>query len=136
MHMVHLGMADEVLRSPDIWLCVSCYSCSSRCPQNVRTTDVIAELRSLSIARGLAKDKEAAFSQIFVDVLKRYGRMYEPEVLLRFDATGISPGELVKQAGLGIRMFRKGKLGLRPERIDGIDELSAIVDWAKEGQGP
>ena len=135
MHMVHLGMAEEVLRSQDIWLCVSCYSCAARCPQNVQITDVMATLRSLAIARGLARDKEATFSQVFVNVLARYGRMFEPEVLLRYDATGISPGDLMKQAGLGLRMFRKGKLSLRPERIDGTTELAAIVAWAREGGG-
>jgi len=134
MHMIHLGMAEEVLRSQDIWLCVSCYSCAARCPQGVEITEVMAALRNLAIARGLAKDKEATFSQIFVKVVQRYGRMYEPEMLLRYDASGISLGDLVKQAELGLRMLRKGKIGLLPERIEQVEELLEIIAGASEGE--
>ena len=136
MRMAYLGMAEAVLNSPDIWLCVSCYSCTTRCPQGVQITDVMATLRSLALARGITNDKEAAFSRVFVDVLARYGRMFEAEVLLRYDASGVSPGDLIKQAGLGLRMFRKGKIGLRPTRIEGADEVARIVEWAKEGETP
>ena len=136
MHMAYLGMADAVLSSPDIWLCVSCYSCAARCPQGVQITDVMATLRSLAIKRGITKDKEAAFSRVFVDVLARYGRMFEAEVLLRYDASGVSTGDLLKQAGLGLRMFRKGKVGLRPTRIEEADEVARIVEWATSGGTP
>lgn len=131
MHMIRLGLADQVLRSRDIWLCVSCFSCSSRCPQQVDISEVMSVLRNLSIARGVAKDEEAIFSRTFVDVLQRHGRMYEMEVLLRYYAS--KPGlsglvGLVKQAGLGIGMLRKGKIALRPERIEDTDELKQLAE--------
>jgi len=131
MHMIRLGLADQVLRSRDIWLCVSCFSCSSRCPQQVDISEVMSVLRNLSIARGVAKDEEAIFSRTFVDVLQRHGRMYEMEVLLRYYAS--KPGlsglvGLVKQAGLGIGMFRKGKIALRPELIEDTDELKQLAE--------
>jgi heterodisulfide reductase subunit C len=130
MHMIRLGLADQVLRSRDIWLCVSCFSCSSRCPQRVEICEVMSVLRNMSIARGVAKDEEAIFSQTFVDVLQRHGRMYEMEVLLRYYAS--KPGlsgllGLIKQAGLGMSMFRKGKISLRPERIENADELKELA---------
>jgi heterodisulfide reductase subunit C len=130
LHMAHLGLADKVLRSRDIWLCVSCYSCAARCPQGLEITDMMASLRSLSLAQGLAKDKEATFSQVFVKVLGRYGRLYEPEVLLRYLAaeTGLADlPDLLKLAKLGLRMFRKGKIALRPERIENVEELAEIA---------
>lgn len=130
MHMIRLGLADQVLRSRDIWLCVSCFSCASRCPQQVEISEVMSVLRNLSIAKGVAKDEEATFSQTFVNVLQRHGRMYELEVLLRYYAS--KPGlagllALLKQAGLGIGMFRKGKISLRPERIENIEELKQLA---------
>ena len=135
MHMVHLGMADEVLSSHDLWYCVTCYSCATRCPQGIGITDVMIRLRNLANSRGLAKDRESVFSQVFVQVIGRYGRMYEPEVLLRYYAALSSPGGLLKQAGLGLRMFRKGKIGLIPERIDHIAEVAQIVAPARRGDG-
>jgi heterodisulfide reductase subunit C len=131
MHMIRLGLADQVLRSRDIWLCVSCFSCSSRCPQQVDISEVMSVLRNMSIARGVAKDEEAIFSQTFVDVLQRHGRMYEMEVLLRYYASKPGLGGLVglvKQAGLGMGMFRKGKISLRPERIENADELKQLAE--------
>ena len=126
MQMIRLGMVDTVLRSRDIWYCVSCYSCTARCPQGILGANVMAALRNMSIARGLAKDKEAAFSQSFVDVLQRRGRMYEPELLLRYFASDLDLGGLLKQAGVGLTMFRKGKIGLRPESIENAGELGEI----------
>ncbi|MGQ9554360.1 MAG: 4Fe-4S dicluster domain-containing protein [Anaerolineae bacterium] len=127
LHMVHLGLADQVLRSRDIWLCVSCYSCAARCPQGIEITDVMAALRSLAIAKGLAEDKEAAFSRAFVEVVQRHGRLYEPELLLRYYASEKAIADLLKQAGLGLKMLRKGKLPLRPERIENAQELREAV---------
>ncbi|MFB3896153.1 MAG: 4Fe-4S dicluster domain-containing protein, partial [bacterium] len=34
--MIRAGMRDEVLSSNTIWLCASCYSCSVRCPQEIK----------------------------------------------------------------------------------------------------
>jgi len=126
MHMVHLGLAEPVLASPDIWFCVSCYSCSVRCPQGIPIADVMSVLRNLSIARGLATDKEASFSQIFLQVLEEHGRMYEPEVLMRYYASVLDVESMVKIAPLGIEMFRKRKIGLLPERIANARELREI----------
>ena len=130
IHMIRLGLADQVLRSQDIWLCVSCASCSARCPQRVEIAEVMSVLRNLSIARGLATDEEAVFSQTFLNVLQRHGRMYEMEVLLRFFAR--KPGlsgvlGLLQQAGLGMNMFRKGKIALRPVHIAHAEELQTLA---------
>lgn len=127
MQMMRLGMTEKVLSSPDIWFCVSCYSCTARCPQGIEVADVMSALRNLSIAYGLAKDKEAIFSQVFVGTLQRYGRMYEPEVLLRFYTAQANLAGILKQAGLGLTMFRKGKIGLRPDRIENPAELKEIA---------
>ena len=123
MRMVRFGMAERVLGSQDIWLCVSCYSCAARCPQGIQIADVMAALRNLSLARGMARDREAAFSKAFVAVLGQYGRMYEPALLVRYYAAEARLADLARQVGLGLRMLRKGKIGLRPQRVQGIEEL-------------
>ena len=52
---VLLGMRKEVLSSPVIWRCVQCYSCSAKCPQNVKFRDVMKALREMAIAEGYVK---------------------------------------------------------------------------------
>ena len=136
LHMIHLGMADTVLPSHDIWMCVSCYSCNARCPQGIPVTDIMATLRNMAVARGLARDKEATFSRVFVDVLARYGRLCEWQVLLRYYAAeaGLSSVmSLMKQAGLGLTMFRKGKLKIRPDRVEDVQKLREFM--ARIGRG-
>jgi heterodisulfide reductase subunit C len=137
MHMVRLGLVDQVLRSQDIWVCVSCFSCAARCPQGIEISDVMSTLRNMSLAKGVARDEEATFSRTFVGVLQRYGRMHEMEVLLRYYAS--KPGvsslvSLMKQASLGMNMFRKGKIVLRPERIKHADEVAEIVTRMSGGK--
>jgi hypothetical protein len=98
----------------------------------------MSALRNLSVSRGAAKDEEATFSRTFVNVVQRHGRMYEIEVLLRYYAS--KPGlsglvSLLKQAGLGMNMFRKGKIALRPERIENAQELADLAAKIGEGEG-
>ena len=44
-----LGMREEVLSSPVIWRCVQCYSCTAKCPQNVKFTDIMGVLRDMAV---------------------------------------------------------------------------------------
>jgi len=125
--MIHLGLADRVLRSQDIWYCVSCFSCAARCPQGIEIADVMSALRNMAVAKGLARDKEATFSQIFIKVLQEHGRMYEPEVLLRYYASVRDLDAMVKIAPLALRMFLKSKIGLVPQRIENATELADIA---------
>jgi heterodisulfide reductase subunit D len=53
LHMIRLGMGERVLRSRAIWLCTTCYSCTIRCPREIKITDTMVSLRSLAIARGV-----------------------------------------------------------------------------------
>jgi len=47
-----LGLRETVLTSDVIWLCASCYSCTERCPQGVRLTDVMRAIRNLAVREG------------------------------------------------------------------------------------
>ena len=47
-----LGLREMILSSKEIWLCATCYSCTERCPQGVRLTDVMRVLRNLAVKEG------------------------------------------------------------------------------------
>jgi heterodisulfide reductase subunit D len=53
LHMLRLGLGERVLNSRAIWLCTSCYSCTARCPREIKITDTIIGLRRLAVERGL-----------------------------------------------------------------------------------
>ncbi len=49
IRQILLGMREEVLSSPLIWMCLVCYRCYVRCPQKVNFTDIMRVLRYLAI---------------------------------------------------------------------------------------
>jgi heterodisulfide reductase subunit C len=55
IRQVLLGMRQEVLSSPVIWRCVQCYSCTTKCPQNVKFRDVMKALREMAAKEGYVK---------------------------------------------------------------------------------
>jgi heterodisulfide reductase subunit C len=54
IRQIQFGMREEVLKSPVIWLCVMCYRCYARCPQQVNFTDIMRALRHLAVKEGYA----------------------------------------------------------------------------------
>jgi Fe-S oxidoreductase len=51
--MLRLGLGERVLQSQGIWLCTSCYSCTTRCPREIKITEAIIGLRSLAVEQGM-----------------------------------------------------------------------------------
>lgn len=58
--MVHLGLEDELYRSPSLWLCLSCGRCTDACTQTVDGCEMIQSLRDQAIESG-AVDRELVF---------------------------------------------------------------------------
>ena len=76
IRMVLLGMRKEVLSSPLIWRCVQCYSCTAKCPQNVKFRDVVQALRNMAVAEGLADASLLTEIQKLDDAaMKLHGRL-------------------------------------------------------------
>ena len=48
-----LGLEDEALTDPDLWLCTTCYSCTDRCPRDIAPTDVNMAMRNLAFERDI-----------------------------------------------------------------------------------
>jgi heterodisulfide reductase subunit C/nitrate reductase gamma subunit len=51
MNLLRLGMVDLALGSRMVWDCATCYQCQEHCPEGIRVTDVIFELRGLAVRR-------------------------------------------------------------------------------------
>jgi heterodisulfide reductase subunit C len=49
MHAAGLGIRDLALGSNMLWDCVTCYQCQQHCPQGVKVTEVLYELKQVAI---------------------------------------------------------------------------------------
>lgn len=130
--MIRAGFREEALRSNTPWICVSCYHCVVRCPQEVHITDVMYTLKGMAIRARLFKDSTAPdFAQTFVDMVENYGRSYEFGLATRHYLKHF-PLRLPGMAPMGLGMLSKKRMNIRPTTIDGIDQLKTILARAKE----
>ena len=65
IHMILLGLKEEVLRSKSIWYCLTCYRCQVRCPQEVKYPEIMRVLRKLAVEQGYV---EPGFVQAVQDI--------------------------------------------------------------------
>lgn len=49
IHMVLLGLREQVLTDDFVWLCAGCFSCQERCPQGVKIGDLMTALRNIAV---------------------------------------------------------------------------------------
>jgi len=50
--MANFGLAEELMQSPMIWLCIECQRCTNACSQLVKGHLIIEHLRQLSLSEG------------------------------------------------------------------------------------
>lgn len=130
--MLRAGMRDEVLQSNTPWICVSCYHCVVRCPQNVHITDVMYTLKAMAIREKKYRDATAPdFAETFVEMVEKYGRSYEFGLATRHYLKH-APMRMVSMAAIGLGMLKKGRISMKPRTIKGMEQLTAILNKAKE----
>lgn len=131
--MIRAGMRDEVLESNTPWFCVSCYHCVVRCPQEVRIADVMYTLKGMAVRAKLYNSNATAadFSQTFAGFVENYGRSFELGLATRHYLSHF-PLRLPGMAPMGLGLLSRERMKIRPRRIEGIDQLKAILARAKE----
>ena len=48
MHSLKFGIQDNTLGAGMVWDCLGCYNCQESCPQGVRVTDILFELKNMA----------------------------------------------------------------------------------------
>jgi len=130
MRSIQFGLKDEVLKSTTIWLCVSCHTCSSRCPAKIDIARVMESLRLLAAAEGsksAEKDVEL-FHRIFLNVLQRFGRAHEFALAASYN---VQSRHLFANMSLVPAMFSRGKLAILPPAVKGASEVRGIFGKVK-----
>ncbi|MFB0564360.1 MAG: 4Fe-4S dicluster domain-containing protein [Candidatus Aminicenantaceae bacterium] len=123
---------ESILSSRTIWICASCYACTVRCPQGVQVTDIIYTLKRLALDKNIFPKRFPvyALSKSFVAITNRYGRSYEPGLIL-FYFLKTNPLKLMGMIPLFLRLISKGRIGFVPKKIKGTKTFSEILKEAE-----
>lgn len=126
------GDVRAILESRSIWLCASCYACTTRCPAGIKVTDILYALKRMAVEQGLRPSSfpPLAMAESFVTMVRRYGRNNEPRLLaLYFVRTRFR--EMIDKIPMALALLRRGRLGLRAKRIRGLADLNRIIARAE-----
>lgn len=134
---IQYGHRERVLGSKTIWICASCYTCSVRCPNEIDIARIMDSLREIALRSGIPPgEKEIPlFHSVFLDTIRSKGRIHELSLILQFKS---KTKDFFKDARLGWKMYRKGKIKLFPSKFGGGKEIREIFKGfeKREETGP
>ena len=137
MALFRAGDIETILRSRTIWVCASCYACTTRCPSGIKITEVLYALKRIAIDEGIFPSRFPVYhlSEQFVKMVNRYGRNYEMGLMLRFNLmTGLK--RFWQMVPLGWKLFTHGRLAFKPVRIQGLEQIRKIISQAQAASIP
>jgi len=129
--LIRAGERDKVLSSNTMWCCVSCYACTTRCPQQIPITDIMYALKRMALEEGTAATSAPALARTFTQLLEKYGRSFELGLATRYYLAN-RPLAMLRMGPLGLSLFSKGRMSLVPTKIRRLDQLQAIIAKARE----
>ncbi len=145
IRMVMLGDRDRALNNALVWKCVSCYTCGTRCPNDIQTARITETLKKMAKAEHLEplEPQIADFHDAFVKSGLRWGRVnemefmgaYEMKFALRKIKTrefGAIVDELKNQAQLGMEMARRKRMHFGFQITKGRSEIKALQRKSKQ----
>jgi len=133
IRMVQFGFRERVLSSNTIWVCASCYTCSVRCPNDIDIAKVMDTLRHIALKSKVkpAERDIPIFHSVFLDSIKSKGRIHELGLIWQYKT---KTRDFMKDAALGWKMFRKGKIKLFPSKFGGGREIKGIFSRFEKGE--
>jgi heterodisulfide reductase subunit B len=116
MRAAQLGMEELIFQSRTPWLCASCQTCTTRCPQGIDIARVMDFVVSEAMAEGIeSKVPEIAlFNKVFLRDVDILGRSYELGLIAEM---GLRTGQPFKDIDLGLEMFKHRKINILPEWV-------------------
>jgi heterodisulfide reductase subunit C len=128
---LHVGLGDELLSSDILWMCVSCETCSARCPMGIDVAAVMDALRKLAVQRGAAKPEGnvTLFNRAFLKTVQMFGRTYDIAMIAGYK---LGSGKLMADTEKFPTMLKKRKIALLPPRGADRKTVRRIFKKTKE----
>jgi heterodisulfide reductase subunit C len=125
MRLVQRNKREQALASDGLWMCLTCETCTARCPNSVDPARVIDALREIALLENpdVAPRAIRAFHQSFLDQIKLNGRMFEVGLVMEYKARS---GKLLQDVLTAPGLMTRGKFHVKPNRIKNVDEVRRI----------
>jgi hypothetical protein len=90
-------------------------------------------LRGIALRSGVKPGEKdiPIFHSLFLDTIKSKGRIHELSLILQFKS---KTRDFFKDANLGLKMYRKGKIKLFPSKFSGGKEMKEIFNTFEKGE--
>jgi len=128
MRAIQLGLTEQIYWSGTIWICLSCETCNTRCPQDINILRVIDGLREIALSKKVnyynPDTAIPALHRIFMALVERFGRIYELGLAVIINLRMLTP---FKDIDMAFPMLMKGKLKPLPHRSHGAKELRQVM---------
>jgi heterodisulfide reductase subunit C len=148
VRMVLLGDREEALSNLLVWQCVACYTCGTRCPNNIQTARITEILKQMSKEAHLEplKPRIADFHNAFMAAASHFGRFNEIEGMGIYEAKtamkdlkkgGVKAviDEMKGQMKLGRTMMKKKRMHFKLDKVKNRAEVKALYRKAKQLKG-
>lgn len=131
IHLVRLGLKDIALNSTTIWLCASCETCATRCPNEIDIVRLMDTLREESVKSGVNNrvSNILKFHQAFLDQIKKKGRIDEVSLMMSYEMKSrefLSVPKIKELMDMAMGMFKKGKIKLPSLKRHSTGEIKSI----------
>ena len=142
VQMVQQNEEKDATSCGAIWLCLSCQTCTERCPKEVDPASIIDSLRQFALRENRVpadRQRILAFQQAFLASVRKYGRLAEFSLTLDFKARGYfaTPLDLpflMENALLAPKMISRGKLHFLPRGVKDKGVVRRIFDRCMPGE--
>ena len=124
----------KVLGSAAIWVCATCETCTTRCPNEIDIAGVMDFLKQTVVQEKTKaeENKVLVFHQAFLDDIRKRGRVFETGLMQNYMFKSgewirkLKDRTIVDEMRLGWTMVRKGRLNLLPKHIKGRREIKKL----------
>jgi len=133
IRLIQLDLREKLLADESLWMCLTCETCTARCPNEFDPAAVIDALRGIALREhpDRVPRKILAFHTAFLDQIRTHGRVFEFGLVASYK---LRSGALFADVATVPGLLARGKLALAPRRVEGIDEVRKIFDKCKSGE--
>ena len=135
IRMILLGEKESALNNLLTWKCVACYTCGTRCPNNIHTSRINETLKQMSKEAHIEPKIPRVFSfhSSFMKAISHFGRSNELEFMGLYQMENVKNGglsalieDIKSLSKIGIAMLKKKRMHFKLDRTKGSAEIKRL----------